>query len=96
MMLLFPAISGDSAGCAALSFGFCLIQAVFGGGILPQALLPAPLAKASEFMPLTLMRNLIADSVFGCGFDGVLIAALWCVLPLLLCFFIWTRKGDKA
>ncbi|MBQ2752228.1 MAG: hypothetical protein IJF25_06590 [Oscillospiraceae bacterium] len=96
MMLLFPAISGDSAGCAALSFGFCLIQAIFGGGILPQALLPAPLAKASEFMPLTLMRNLIADSAFGCGFDGALIAALWCVLPLLLCFAFWTRKGDNA
>jgi len=96
MMLLFPTVTGDSAGCAALSFGFCLIQAVFGGGILPQALLPAPLAKVSGFMPLTLMRCLIADSAFGCGFEGTLLAALWCVLPLILCFVIWTRKGDNA
>ena len=96
IMLLFPSITADHAGCAALSFGLCLIQAAFGGGILPEALLPEVLAKISVFMPLSIMRRLLSDAAFGCGFDQTAAAVVWCVLMLVICAAFWLGKGAEA
>lgn len=96
MMLFFPIATQDPAGCAAISFGFCLIQAVFGGGLLPEALLPSTLADISSFMPLSVMRHLLADAAFGCGYSGYTVAAVWCVLTTLCCLLLWMRKEEKA
>ncbi len=96
VMLFFPSATDDMAGCAALCCGSCLFQAVLGGAILPEALLPTALAALSNYMPLTILRRLLADIAYNCGFGGDALLLAWCAVLLSLSVFCWLRKGEAA
>ena len=94
VMLIFPCLSQNGGFCAALSCGFCLIQAIFGGLLLPEALLPQPLANLCGFLPLSIMRRAFAHTAYNCGFESMAAALLWCALLLSLSFILWFKKEE--
>jgi len=96
VMLLFPSVTKAPASCAALCCGACLFQAVFGGFVLPEALLPPALQAVSRFLPMTLFRRVLADTAFGCGFGGDAILFAWCLLLISVSVLCWMRKEEAA
>ena len=96
IMLFFPSVSKNSASCAAFCCVFCMFQAVFGGFLLPEALLPSALSTASQFFPMSVFRKALADTVWGCGFKGNAVLFGWCILLNILSSLSWMRKGDAG
>lgn len=84
----------SSAACAAAVIGLALIQALFGGGLLPEALLPPSLTPLCRLLPLSLMRRLVIDSAFGAGFSDITAVLVWCVLCTGGALALWLRRED--
>lgn len=92
-LLVFCAAAFDSvAACAAAVTGSALIQALFGGGLLPEALLPPIMTPLCRLLPLSLMRRLVIDAAFSVGFSDVAAVLLWCVLLTGGALLLWLRK----
>ena len=95
VLLFFPSVTNHSASCAALCCGSCLFQAVFGGAVLPEALLPDALATASRFFPMSVFRKSLADTVYHCGFSDCSVLFGWCLLLTVLSILCWLRREEK-
>ena len=92
-LLVFCAAAFKSTpACAAAVTGLALIQALYGGGLLPQAIMPSTLLPLCRLLPLSLMRRLTIDSAFGVGFSDTTVALLWCVLFTGSALLLWQRK----
>ena len=96
VLLFFPSVTDSAASCAAVCCAGCLFQAVFGGAVLPEALMPETLAAASRFFPMSVFRRVLADTAYRCGFDGDAILFGWCLLLISVSFLCWLRKEEKT
>lgn len=94
LLILCTAAFRSTAACAAAVTGLALIQVLFGGGLLPEVLLPSPLTPLCRLLPLSLMRRLIIDSALGAGFSDTLAALLWCILFTGGALLLWLRKEE--
>lgn len=94
LLVLCAAAFRSPAACAAAVTGLGLVQALFGGGLLPEALLPPPLTPLCRLLPLSLMRRLALDAAFGVGFSDVAATLLWCALFTGGALLLWLRKED--
>ncbi|MBP1577627.1 MAG: hypothetical protein J6C75_04010 [Oscillospiraceae bacterium] len=79
--------------CAAFCFGITLTSALFGGGFIPEALLPEAFSPLYALLPFSLMRRLFADIAFSAGFENTLSVVLWCSLLITFSAFGWLREG---
>ncbi len=93
LLMLCAALFQSPAACAAAVTGLALTQALFGGGLLPEALLPPPLAPLCRLLPLSLLRRLTIDTAFGAGFSDTPAALVWFLLFTGLALLLWQRKG---
>ena len=92
LLTLCVAVFRSLAACAAAVTGLSLIQALFGGGLLPEPLLPLSLAPLGRWLPLSLMRRLIIDAAFGAGFADAPAVLLWCALCVGCALALWLRR----
>lgn len=80
------------ATCAAAISGLALLQALFGGGILPESLLPPSLGTLCHVLPLSLMRKLLASAAFSVRFTDYASVLIWCALLIGAAYLLWNRK----
>ncbi len=92
LLTLCVSVFRSSAACAAAVTGLALIQALFGGGLLPEALLPPSLTPLCRLLPLSLMRRLTIDAAFRAGFEDTAAVLIWCVLCTAGALALWLRK----
>ncbi len=92
LLTLCASVFRSFAACAAAVTGLALIQALFGGGLLPEALLPPSLTPLCRLLPLSLMRRLTVDAAFGAGFSDVSTVLIWCALCISGALALWLRK----
>lgn len=92
LLVLCVATFRSSATCAAAVTGLALIQALYGGGLLPEALLPPLLAPLCRLLPLSLMRRLIIDAAFSSGFSDTVAVLVWSTLFVGGALLLWLRK----
>ncbi len=94
LLTLCVSVFRSPAACAAAVTGLALVQALFGGGLLPEALLPPSLAPLCGLLPLSLMRRLIIDAAFGAGFADIATALIWCALCTTAALALWMRREN--
>lgn len=94
LLMFFVALFNSSAACAAAVTGLALIQALFGGGLLPEVLLPPPLSPLCRLLPLSLLRRLTIDAAFQVGFSDMTAVLLWFSLFSSMALLLWLQKGD--
>ncbi|WMJ84889.1 ABC transporter permease [Oscillospiraceae bacterium LTW-04] len=92
LLVFCAAAFSSTAACGAAVTGLALIQTLFGGGLLPEALMPPPLIPLCRLLPLSLMRRLTIDAAFGAGFSDTGVALLWCILLTGGALLLWSRK----
>ncbi|MDF3005019.1 MAG: hypothetical protein K0S22_1491 [Oscillospiraceae bacterium] len=92
LLVFCTATFKSTPACAAAVTGLALIQALFGGGLLPQAMLPPSLLPLCRLLPLSLMRRLTIDSAFGVGFSDTAATLLWCIFFTGSALLLWWRK----
>lgn len=92
LLTLCAAAFRSLAACAAAVMGLSLVQALFGGGLLPEPLLPLALSPLCRWLPLSLMRRLIIDAAFGAGFSDTPTVLLWCALCIIGALALWLRR----
>lgn len=83
----------SAASCAAAVSGFAMLQALFGGGLLPESLLPPSFGVLCRVLPLSLMRRLFTAAAFRSDFSDAVLVLIWCALLLLGSRLLWNRKG---
>ena len=87
------AVFNNPAACAAAVTGLALLQALFGGGLLPEALLPPTFGVFCRVLPLSLMRRLVAAAAFNAGFSDNAVVLFWCIALFGTAWLLWHRKG---
>jgi len=92
LLTLCASVFRSSAACAAAVTGLALVQALFGGGLLPEALLPPSLTPLCRLLPLSLMRRLTIDAAFGAGFSDAATVLIWCALCVGGALALWLRR----
>lgn len=95
LLLFAVAFMPNMPACAAFCFGSTLVQALFVGGFIPEALLPEAFSPLYGILPYSLMRRLFADIVFSAGFENTASIMLWCGLLIAFSAFGWLRKGAE-
>ncbi len=92
-LLLTVSLPGRGA-CAAASVGLTLGQALFGGGLFPEALLPPALFRLAGWLPLTLRRGALGAACFGAGEGAgrLLLAAGFFAAAALVSGLLWNRE----
>lgn len=95
LMLFCAAFLPNVPSCAAFCFGGALVQAIFGGAIIPEAMLPAAFSPLYRILPLSLIRRLFAETAFSAGFENTLSLAVWCILLAALSAVCWQKAGAK-
>ena len=75
--------------CAAASVSLVLGQALFGGGLFPEALLPSALARVAGWFPLSLGRRALAAACFAGEAPSTAICLLLAGSCLLLTVILW-------
>lgn len=95
-LLLFSlAFMPDMPCCAAFCFCSAVVQALFGGGFLPEALLPQKLSLLCGLLPLSLLRRLFSNAAFSANFGCEAAAIFWCALLTAAAAAKWLRTGAK-
>lgn len=95
-LLLFAVTFLPDMPCsAAFCFGLAAVQAIFGGGFIPEPLLPQELSALCGIMPLSLLRRLFSDAVFSAGFNCGALPLVWCLSLTALSAAKWLRMGEN-
>lgn len=94
-LILLATAAPNLPSAAAICAGLSLVQALFGGIIIPEALLPQALSPLFGVLPLSLMRRLTADIAFGAGFGDFAAMLAWCTAFTALSVLLWQREEAR-